>query len=95
MQLKRIGTQEPGWFDFRPSPMEVVKHDIPGIYVKKAENIKFKNISVKFVDRAEAWSEVVCIEDAKKVVLDEVSGKPARDELQAVRVINVSELEVL
>ena len=94
LQLKRIGTQEPGWFDFRPSPMEVVKHDIPGIYVKYAENILLKSISVKFVDYAEAWSEVVWIEDAKDIVLDELTGNPAKDNLPAVRAVNVSDLKM-
>ena len=93
LQLKRIGTQKPGWFDFRPSPMGVVKHDIPGIYLKSAENIRLKNVSVKFADQAEAWSEVIWIEDANNIVLDEVNGSPARKELPAVRVIRVSELE--
>ena len=93
LQLKRIGTQEPGWFDFRPSPMEVVKHDIPGIYVKCVENIRLKNVSVKFVDQAEAWSEVIWMEDAKGILLDELKGKPAKDNLPAARAIHVSELE--
>lgn len=93
LQLKRIGTQEPGWFDFRPSPMETVKHDIPGIYIKSAENIRLKNVSVKFADQAEAWSEAVWVEDANNIVLDELNGSPARKDLPAVRIIRVSELE--
>ena len=74
--------------------MEVVKHDIPGIYVKYAENILLKSISVKFVDYAEAWSEVVWIEDAKDIVLDELTGNPAKDNLPAVRAVNVSDLKM-
>ena len=73
--------------------MEVVKHDIPGIYVKCVENIRLKNVSVKFVDQAEAWSEVIWMEDAKGILLDELKGKPAKDNLPAARAIHVSELE--
>ena len=73
--------------------MGVVKHDIPGIYIKSAENIRLKNVSVKFADRAEAWSEAVWIEDADNIVLDELTGNPARKDLPAVRVIRVSGVE--
>lgn len=92
--LRRIGTQEPGWFDYRPSPKELRRHDIPGIYVKCARNIALKDVAVDFVDKAGAWSEVVWLEDVENALLDRVAGEPARKDLPALRTINVRNVQI-
>ena len=93
INLKKIGSQEPGRFDFRPSPKDVYNHDIPGIYVDNAKNVSVKDTRVRFLYDSDAYSNVVYAENSENVYLDGVWGNPAKENLPAVKAVNVKNFE--
>ncbi len=91
--LKRIGTQEPGWFDYRPSPKDIVSHEIPGIYAANMKALTLKDVSVRFSGHAEAWSNMVWLKNVKDAHLESITGAPARETVTPVRLENVTAKE--
>ena len=93
INLKRIGTQQPGWFDYRPSPKDILKHDIPALYVECAKNIKLKDITVSFTGEAEAWSNVVGLENVENITISGIEGNPAKPDLPVMNAVNVKNIK--
>ena len=93
INLKKNGSQEPGRFDFRPSPKDVYNHDIPGIYIDTAKNVSVKDTRVRFLYDSDAYSNVVQTENSENVYLDGVWGNPAKENLPAVKAVNVKNFE--
>ncbi len=91
--LKRIGTQEPGWFDYRPSPKDVVPHEIPGIYAAHMRDLTLKEIVVRFDGHADAWSSVLWLENVEGARLCGIFGLPAREGVETFHLANVTTKE--
>ncbi len=68
-KLKKIGSQEPGYFDYRPSPRDIVKHSIPGIYVNKVNHCGIYHSSVTFAEECEAWLYGAELENSQNIKL--------------------------
>lgn len=73
VRLKQIGSQKPGWFDYRPSPKDVIKHSIPGLYIEFAKNIFCSNLWIEFEDDNEAYSEAIQVNNSENIFLKNVN----------------------
>ena len=93
INLKITGTQQPGWFDYRPSPKDIIRHDIPALYVEYAKNIKLKDISVSFTGGADAWSNVVGLKNVENITITGIEGSPAKAKLPMINAVNVKNIK--
>ena len=93
-KLKKIGSQNPGMFDFRPSPYNTQAHRIPGIYANMLKNFDVSNVSVGFDDDCEAYSEAMIIENSTGVYVDRFRADAAKKDLPCISVINTENINV-
>ncbi len=101
--MVRQGTQATGLFDESPAfggskmttgddffnAQEVYPHEIPAIYACGVNGLTVRDCDVRFINpEGEAWTEVAQIENCANVRLTGVVGKPAKEDLPAVKVEN-------
>jgi len=94
LYLKKSGSQNPGWFDFRPSPLDIKEHSIPGIYISEVKAASVKNVSIKFIGQEDAWSELIQLENVENAYLDGITGEPAKEGIPAIKVDNIKTVNV-
>ena len=93
LTLRQIGSQKPGWFDYRPSPLEIIPHCIPGVFVENASKIVLRQLAVEFADRSEAWGEIVWLENSDNIFLDGITGNPAKEGMPVIFAKHTTQLE--
>ena len=79
--LKRQGTQPTGLFDEQPSTRDFREHDIPAVYLNRANNVTAHGLSVKFEDSSqpERWSGILEAENCENLDFSRISGNTYTD----------------
>lgn len=91
-KLRKIGSQTPGMFDFRPSPYDTRPHRIPGIYANRVKDFDVNNVRIVFNDDCEAYSEAMIVENSADVYIDRLRAEPAKDDMPCISVSNTSNI---
>lgn len=93
-RLKKIGSQTPGRFDFRPSDREVIEHKIPAIYMDGVKNTCIKDVNVSFGDKSEAYSNAVQICNCNGISIRNLTGSAAFDKYEKIQIENSKDIEI-
>jgi hypothetical protein len=95
LEFVRQGTQPTGLFDEQPSVRDFRKHDIPAVYLNRANSVFAQNLHVNFVNgEDEKWTGVLQAENCHTVDFDRVRGNVAKEGLSATVIRDCEEVHL-